>query len=171
MTISDKTRKILWGRSGNRCAICKHELIAEATKLDEESIVGDECHIISPKTNGPRHDPSFPEEKFDLDENLILLCRIHHKMVDDQDSTFTPGIIRQMKSDHEIWISERLVDKKPKPVRVRRVNNNIPDFLTRLTTGKQVLDVTIGTYALSMDHDELKSDHEAEIVGEFVSFQ
>ena len=49
--ISDKTRKVLRGRSGNHCTICKHELVVEATPQDTESVVGDECHIISAKSN------------------------------------------------------------------------------------------------------------------------
>ena len=54
MPITDKTRKILWGRSGNRCAICKNELVIDATGQDAESVVAEECHIISPRQNGPR---------------------------------------------------------------------------------------------------------------------
>ena len=166
--ISDKTRKILWGRSGNRCAICKHELVVDATDKDSEAVVGDECHIISSESNGPRYDPSYPQEKLDSYENLILLCRIHHKMVDDQATTFTADILRQMKNNHEVMVSEKLSDKqKPRPVRLRRVKKNIPDYLVRLTTGKQLIDLISGTYAFSMDHDELTSQDEADIVGSF----
>ena len=169
MSISDKTRKVLWGRSGNRCAICKHELVIGATDEDDESLVGEECHILSSRPNGPRHDPSNPKEKLDLYENLILLCRIHHKMVDDQEETYTTDILRQMKSNHEVWVSERLADQQePRPLRFRRVKQNIPAFLSRLTTGKQVLDLVTGTYSFSMDHDELESQEEVNLVGGFL---
>jgi hypothetical protein len=167
-SISNKTRKILWGRSGNRCAICKHELVIDATGKDKEAVVGDECHIISPQPKGPRHDLSFPQEKLDSYENLILLCRIHHKMVDDQEATFTPVILRQLKSNHEVWVSERLTDwQKPKPLKFRRVKQNIPNYLVRLTTGKEVLDLASSVYAFSMNHDELNSQDEVDIVGQF----
>ena len=158
MTISDKTRKLLWGRSGNRCAFCKQELIVSATDKDSEAVVGDECHIISAQLNGPRYDPSYLKEKLDSYENLLLLCRVHHKMIDDQSTTFTVDILRQLKINHEIMISEKLSDqKKLKPVRLRRIKKNIPDYLVRLTTGKQLLDLISGSYAFSMDHDELTS--------------
>ena len=98
MVISDKTRKSLWGRSGNRCAMCRRELIIESTPNDDESIVGDECHIISGKGQGPRHDHLFPLDRLDEPANLILLCRVHHKMVDDQCDTYTADILRQMKA-------------------------------------------------------------------------
>jgi hypothetical protein len=169
MTISDKTRKLLWGRSGNRCAICKQELIVSATDKDSEAVVGDECHIISAQLDGPRHDPDFPKEKLDSYENLMLLCRVHHKMIDDQATTFTTDILRQLKSNHEIMISEKLSDqKKPKPVRLRRIKKNIPDYLVRVTTGKQLVDLIAGAYAISIDHDEPNSQDEVDLIGGFL---
>lgn len=169
MPITNKTRKILWGRSGRLCAICKHELIVSATAVDDESVVGDECHIISSRPNGPRYDSSFPQEKLDTYENLILLCRIHHKMVDDQPETYTVNILRQMKADHEVWVSQKLTNTpESKPLKLRRIKQNIPAYLTRLTTGKEVLDIALHAYASSMDHDELKSQEEVDLVGGFL---
>lgn len=168
MTITDKTRKLLWGRSGSRCAICKQELIVSATSANREAVVGDECHIISGETNGPRYDPSYPTEKIDSYENLMLLCRTHHKMVDDQSSTYTTEVLRQIKNNHEISIAEKLSDKqKHKPVTLRRIRKNIPDYLVRVTTGKQLVDLISGTYALSMDYDELRTEEEANLMGGF----
>lgn len=170
MSISSKTRKVLWGRSGNRCTICKHELVVDATAQDSESVVGDECHIRSARENGPRHDPSCPKDQLDAYENIILLCRIHHKMVDDQSESYTTDILRQMKSNHEVWVAQTLSDKSniPKPLKFRRVKHNIPPFLSRLNSGKQVLDLVTGTLAFSMDHDELESEFEVALVGGFL---
>lgn len=169
MSISDKTRKVLWGRSGNRCAICKNELVIDATTQDNESVVADECHIISARPNGPRHDPSFPTEKLDSYDNLMLLCRTHHKMVDDQPDTFTTDILRQVKANHEVWVSQKLAEEeKTQPVRFRRVKQNIPEFLFRLTTGKEVLDTVTNAMAYSFDHDELSSQEEVDVVGGFL---
>ncbi len=169
MAISDKTRKILWGRSGNRCTICKHELVIDATPEDDESVVGDECHIVSSRANGPRYDASFPSEKIDSYENITLLCRIHHKMVDDQADTFTADILRQMKTNHEAWVSERLTDdQKIKPLKLKRQKHNIPEYLSRITTGKQLLDILIGAFAYEMNHDELKSQDEVDLIGGFL---
>ena len=94
MAISDKTRKVLWGRSANRCAICRQELVIEATLRDDESVVGEECHIVSAQTNGPRYDPALLRQPLDSYNNLILLCRVHHKMVDDQPETYTVEILK-----------------------------------------------------------------------------
>ena len=170
MPISDKTRKVLWGRSGNRCAICIHELVIDATQVDDESVVADECHIISSRPSGPRHDPSFPVGQFDSYENLILLCRTHHKQVDDQTATFTPAILRQFKSNHAAWVTQRLTDgQRPQPVRLRRVKQNVPPFLSRLTTGQEVLALVSDAMAYEFGHDELTSQDEVHLVGTFLA--
>ncbi|MCL1092103.1 HNH endonuclease [Shewanella profunda] len=75
MSISDKNRKILWGKSGNLCAICRQALVIDPTTADPESVVGDECHIISGAKGGPRHTPEFPIDEIDSLSNLMLLCR------------------------------------------------------------------------------------------------
>jgi hypothetical protein len=41
MAISDKTRKSLWAKSGNRCSICKIELFSE--KDADVFNIGEEC--------------------------------------------------------------------------------------------------------------------------------
>lgn len=169
MSITDKTRKQLWGRSGNRCMICKKELVIDATLEDGESIVGEECHIVSARENGPRHDTSYKSEKLDSYKNLMLLCRTDHKMVDDQAATFTAEILSQMKATHEVWVSQRLADEqKSQPLRYRRVKENIPAFLFKLSTGKEVLDIVGNAMAYAFDHDELSSSEEVELVGGFL---
>lgn len=168
MPISDKTRKILWTRSGNRCALCKCELVVDATITNSESVVGDECHIISRQLNGPRHDPNYPEDKLDSYENLIVLCRVHHKMVDDQCETYNVNILSRMKSNHENWVSQTLSDKPEfEPIRFRRVKENIPCMLIRLRSGLDVLAVIENCGAGSFEHEELESKEEVEVVGQF----
>lgn len=165
MAISDKTRKILWARSGNRCAVCKRELVIDATAYDDESVIGDECHIISGQANGPRFDPAFPQEKIDAYSNLIILCRTHHKMVDDQKDTYTTAILRQMKTNHEK--AQTKVSSSPK---IKRLKENIPSFLTRLTSGKEVLNLVDGSCASDTSYDELETHDEVELVSSFFSW-
>ena len=110
MALSDKNRKILWARSGNRCAICKVSLVLDRTVVDSESVVGEECHIISGAMDGPRHDSNYPSDRIDSLENLILLCANHHKMVDDQQTQYTVNRLREIKSHHEKWVEAKLQD-------------------------------------------------------------
>jgi len=169
MAISNKARKVLWGRSANMCAICKRELVTNSTPKDDESIVGEECHIISGQPNGPRYDPTFPRKNLDLYQNLILLCRTDHKMVDDQSDTYTVNILQQMKSNHENWVKDKLKPStESSPIRIRRIKENTPAFLHRFTTGKEVLNLVGSCYVYYMDHDEPHTQEEADLIGGFL---
>jgi len=137
--------------------------------MNNESVVGDECHIVSGKGQGPRYDQTFPSDRLDEPENLILLCRVHHKMVDDQHETYTADVLRTLKSNHEKWVTSTLTEQQTiPPVRVRRVKDNVPTHLMRLASGKDVLAIVDGAFAFSFDHDELKSQPEVELVSGFL---
>jgi len=169
MPITDKTRKILWGRSGNRCAICRHELVIDATAVDDESVIGEECHVVSGKGQGPRYDSEYLFERIDEPENLILLCRIHHKMVDDQFETYNADVLSKLKANHEKWVSSTLSETPHiPPVRIRRVKENVPPFLVRLASGRDIMAVAGGAYQSSFDHDEPRSAEEADLLGQFL---
>ncbi|MHA1274800.1 MAG: HNH endonuclease [Promethearchaeota archaeon] len=169
MSISSKTRKLLWGRSGNRCAICRKELISNHTAKDDESVVGDECHIISKESNGPRHDPNFPKDKIDNYGNLILLCKVHHKIVDDQENTFTPDKLYEIKKKHVEWVNRNLNSSlKANKLAIKRIKDNIPQFLAKFNTGRELLNILIGACAFDFDHDELKTEEEVNIISSFL---
>ena len=106
MSISDKVRKELWAKSGNRCAICKAELFQS---FDGNSFsIGEECHIVSSQNEGPRHVDNYGD--FDVFDNLILLCRNHHKIIDDAANLprFTIEELSRIKKDHEDWVNQNL---------------------------------------------------------------
>jgi hypothetical protein len=104
VSISLKTHKLLWGASGNTCAKCKTAVVQDATPTDDPSIVGEEAHIVSKETNGPRYSDPLPMDKRDEFENLMILCNRCHKIVDDQVNTYTVAALRRMKVEHEEWI-------------------------------------------------------------------
>lgn len=108
MTISLKTQKMLWGRAANRCAICKMELVLDASETDDESIVGEACHIVAQSEDGPRGESDLTTEQRDKFSNLILLCNVHHKQIDDQSATFTIETLKKLKSEHESWVTQQL---------------------------------------------------------------
>jgi hypothetical protein len=169
MAITDKTRKVLWGRSGNLCAICRHKLVIDETDLDAESVVGDECHIVSEANNGPRHDNIFPIDEIDDISNLMLLCRVHHKMVDDQYDTYTVELLRSIKLNHEKWVETKLKDKEEiPPIRIRRFKNEIPNQLPVITSGKDLFNLASNCHGSYQDYSDDLSEDEVEIVGGFL---
>lgn len=169
MSITDKTRKVLWGRSGSLCAFCKAHLVIDASASDVESVVGDECHIISGAPKGPRYDPSLPLDAIDDLDNLLLLCRVHHKLVDDQPETFTAATLKALKANHEKWVKERLLQSnEPEPVRVVRISSEIPKCLTLITSAKNLLDICVNCDGYYYDYPEDLTDGDLDSVGAFL---
>jgi len=114
MSISLKTHKILWARSGGKCAICKNDLVVDPADLnDDPSIVGDEAHIIARSESFTRgdYDALSPEER-DHYSNLILLCKTHHKQIDDQPAEYTAEKLREIKARHEAEVKEHWTDEE-----------------------------------------------------------
>lgn len=106
MNISDKVRKDLWAKSGNRCAICHKELFSCIDKDDFN--IGEECHIVSSQPNGPRHIDNYGD--YDSFDNIILLCRNHHKEIDDPANInlYSVDKLIEIKKQHEKWVSQHL---------------------------------------------------------------
>ena len=108
MGITSKTRKMLWGKSGNRCAMpdCKKELVVNISEINNHSIIGEECHIIAQSPDGPRGNENFDINKIDDYDNLILMCGEHHTIIDDKSNLalFTVEKLQNMKKEHENWV-------------------------------------------------------------------
>ena len=160
MSITDRTRKILWGRSGNLCAYCRRVLVEEATELSDESVVGDEAHIIGEKPTAAREHLGVGRDDLDEYPNLVLLCKVHHKLVDDQPETYPVKRLREMKAAHELWVKEKLASTLSKQ----------PHFalLIRMHTCKELSNVIAGAYAFLFDHDEPETEEEAKLIGSFL---
>lgn len=169
MGISTRSRKLLWGRSGSRCAMCRSELIKPGTPVDDESIIGDECHIVSAVAGGPRYDPDFLHESVDRYANLLLLCKVHHKLIDDQEREYTVSCLRNLKASHETWVSEQLDSRShSRPLRVRQVPESIPAFLQKIRSGKELLAIVSNACAFAPHYDDLRDDTEAQSVACFL---
>ena len=149
--------------------MCRHSLVVDPTALDSESVVGDECHIISGAKEGPRHDPGFPTSEIDELSNLMLLCRIHHKLVDDQVETYTAELLRSMKANHEKWVEHKLKDQPEVPsVRIRRIKSEIPTQLPIIQSGKDLLNLAMGCHGSYPDYSNDLDDEETNLVGGFI---
>ena len=168
MAISDRIRKLLWGRSGNRCAICRHLLSLDPTSSDPASVVGDECHIVAQSVGGPRGGCIQPEQ-VDQEDNLILLCRTDHKRVDDQPNYFSSERLRAIKIAHETWVRTTLDTTPPSTFDTRLRPADPNSFrLKWISTGSDLFAIVAGAMAYDFDHDELKDENEVELVGVFL---
>ena len=105
MTISTQTRRALWARSGNRCALGGELLAPRGAASADITLLGDECHIIARNSGGPRGE--VPIADVDGIDNLILLCPTCHRLVDGQPERFTVDRLRAIKEDHERSVEDR----------------------------------------------------------------
>ena len=62
---------------------------------------GEVCHIKAQSTGGPRFDSKQSDEARHAFENLLLLCSVHHRIVDDRQDTYTVELLAEMKEMHE----------------------------------------------------------------------
>src|SRR5262245_37125205 len=96
---SRPTVKRLFAVSGNRCAFPK----CPTPLVDPQSgsIVGEVCHIKGDKPGAARYDPNQSSEDRHGFDNLLLLCNVHHKVIDDDEAAYTVERLVEMKKDHE----------------------------------------------------------------------
>jgi hypothetical protein len=95
---SERTVKRLFALSRNRCAYPKCD-----TPIVHSSgtITGEVCHIRAQSAGGPRFDPRQSDEARHAFENLLLLCSVHHRIVDDRPDTYTVQLLADMKEMRE----------------------------------------------------------------------
>jgi hypothetical protein len=159
VSISNHDRKILWAKSGNRCAICKAVLVAEETAHDPAAVVGDEAHIVARSPGGPRAE-SLDETELDSYRNLILLCKVHHKIIDDQPHEYPKERLHEIKAGHEEWVEQTLGQEGLAPVRLVAEQSLESVGLRLLLSGRAVWD--IASKATSFRRGSLPNDADLE---------
>lgn len=95
---TERDVKKLFALSMNQCAFpgCINFIF---TLKDE--MIGEICHIKAKNKEGPRFDHTQTGEERHGFDNLILLCRNHHKIVDDQPQKYTAEWLKTVKHGHE----------------------------------------------------------------------
>lgn len=75
-----------------------------------------------------------------------------------------------MKANHEKWVVEKLsdVNKKEKPFRIRQVEENLPEVLFRITSGKEILNILNGVMGYGFDHDDPLNENDLGVIARFV---
>ena len=96
---SQPTVKRLFAVSGNCCAFpnCSTSLIDP----ESGSVVGEICHISGQNPGAPRYDAGQSAKERHGFDNLILMCNVHHKVVDDNPVAYPVERLVQLKKDHE----------------------------------------------------------------------
>lgn len=99
--------KVLWGRSGNACAMCK-TLLAEDDTTNKPHLIGEMAHIEGENPTSARYNECMTDPERNCYENLILLCPTCHTRIDKNYSNYPVVYLHNLKKNHEKWVSETL---------------------------------------------------------------
>ena len=135
MDLYVKDRKKLWGFAAAKCSICKCDLFI---RVESDTNIGKECHISSHKPNHPsesfsRYDSNLTEDERDKSyDNAILLCGHHHDVIDNpQNTKYTIKKLRQIKTEHEVWVSKNFGEFESREIMkmIGEVNIKFDEFV------------------------------------------
>ena len=93
----------MWSLSGGVCCFpdCNATCVEEATETESSTKTGVVGHIEAASDGGPRPNSSLTQQERDAYPNLILLCSIHHTLVDARESTYTVDTLRTWKATRD----------------------------------------------------------------------
>jgi CBASS immunity sensor of nucleotide second messenger signals len=119
------TQLKLWVCSGGRCEVrgCNDYLLVDALTLSETNY-SNIAHIVAASKDGPRGDSHVPLNERNHEQNLMLVCTKHHKLIDSQEhvSSWPPEVLTEHKREHEEriqWLTSFGPASKTKIIRLR----------------------------------------------------
>jgi hypothetical protein len=89
--------KLLFARSGNRCAFPK----CRAPMAVNKTLTGEVCHIKGSRLGSARYDPGQPGVERHAYANLVLMCPTHHTVIDDDEEAYPVERLCKIKAAHE----------------------------------------------------------------------
>lgn len=123
MGVPVRVQKLIWGTFAGRCAMCRKRLVHDDAG-GALSLVGEIAHIVGAKESAARGRSRYTGSRASP-ENLLLLCRDHHKIIDDHEDLYPADRLRRIRADHLAWLDGRLAGASrgellaPGPYRVR----------------------------------------------------
>ena len=110
--ISQGTIKVLWGKSGGKCAKCRRAIILEK---DESNFyhIAKQAHIAGLNPGSARYDSDMTDEERNSVNNIILLCPTCHEIIDRDPEKYTVSKLKEIKKEHEEWVDEQLTSSMP----------------------------------------------------------
>ena len=88
--------------------MCEKDLLFETNGVIS-SLIGEVAHIVGETKSAARGASPLTLRARNEAENLLLLCRDHHKIVDDDPVTYPVERLHTIKTDHLSWIATSLV--------------------------------------------------------------
>lgn len=123
------TELLLVARAAGRCEFrgCNEFMYVHAL-TGETGNFGENGHIVAYREGGPRgDDPDRPADIDDVD-NLMLLCRRDHKLIDDNEGRYTVTELKAHKHEHEARIKRATATGPSMQTTVLRLTARIGEF-------------------------------------------
>ena len=124
---------ILMGICGGKCEFrgCEKSVV-EDMLTGVKSNLSNYAHIIAASENGPRGDANLSKKLYDDESNIMVLCREHHKEIDDFPEKYTVDVLKNMKKEHEDYIKNIMRIKKECSVIGVKYTANISNRVTKI---------------------------------------
>lgn len=166
--MSEPTRatvKRLFAMSGNRCAFpkCSNPLV----EPESGKVTGRVCHIRARQSGGPRYDGTLTDAELHAFDNLILLCPIHHDVIDADEEAYTVARLERMKHEHQLassptkTVDDAVVDQLLVAVRDSTIGGSV--IISQGQVGGQIAHsiVNVGAQARTLNHPQTDRIREA----------
>jgi len=164
-SVKDAVKLQLWGQAAGRCEYegCPKVLFRDdvTTASMNAAYV---AHIIADSPGGPRGDPGLSQKLAGDISNLMILCDVHHRMIDHEQRDEHPaGRLRRMKAAHEERV-ELLTSIAPeKKSHVVLYGANIGDHSSTVSGGRAFHAMVPDRYPASARPIELGMRHSAAV--------
>ena len=143
MSLSSKTKNLIWGQFAGKCAICRKSTIHE-NNSNKKSLYGEIAHIAGEKPNSARHNPNMSDEQRNHPDNLMLLCANHHTIIDKEEniSEYSIEKLNNIKKEFLSWLNSRLINLQTEKIKIHYLFFiNIPRLLEISLHNRQNLDL------------------------------
>ncbi len=99
------TRALLWARAAGRCQYtgCNRSLIGDLLSGSPNANLAAIAHIVADSERGPRGDKILSPKLAVAVENLMMVCDVHHRIIDSHDrvADHPASRLMEMKRLHE----------------------------------------------------------------------
>lgn len=127
-----KQLKMLIALTGNECEYrgCSSKLVT-----DNNIFLGEIAHIAALNPSYARYDENMTDEQRNGNENLMVLCRNHHALIDKDVSNHPVKLLIEMKAEHEEKVKEQKKEYAPDDKIVTAIITEITGQQTNINSG------------------------------------
>lgn len=132
----EKARLLVWGRAAGRCQYTNC-----GKRLDQDLVSGELgknfaylAHNVASSPGGVRGDPDLSPDLADDPNNIVLMCDVHHRVIDDPQNVeaYSVEALRAMKLASERRIDRLLSNPAAPATHVLRMSATVGDNETAI---------------------------------------